>query len=404
MDAYIARQPIFTKDLKIFGYELLFRSGNTEKGYAGEDADQATSRVVMESFYSRGVDAITGGKPAFINFTSRLLEESIATLFPKNKLVVEILENVEPTPEIVAACRDLRKKGYTLAMDDFVYRPEIDPLIEMSGIIKFDFLLSTPQEIAKMAKLTGLKGKRLLAEKVETNEAFDLALKIGCTLFQGYFFSKPVTLAAKALSPLKTSYVALLNQVNSTQEIDYRQLAETIRNDVALSYRLLKLVNSAYYGLRNVVKDIPQALAIIGAEEIRKWVFMIAIMGLSSDKPDEIIKMSMIRGRFLENLNRNICLKSPTDIVFQTGLFSMLDVLMDMPMGAALEGMYLSEEVREALVDHRGCLYDLLELVISLEKSNWRRADEIAVKYGLEAAVVAEDYLDSVKWCNKLQF
>jgi len=404
VDAYIARQPIFTKDMKIYGYELLFRSGAAEKGYVDTDADQATSRVVMESFYSRGVASITGGKPAFINFTARLLEENTATLFPKNQLVIEVLEDVVPTPEIIEACRELHKKGYTLAMDDFVYRPEFDPLIELSSIIKFDFLLSTPQEITKMMKLSNLKGKRLLAEKIETNEVFDLAVKMGFTLFQGYFFSKPVTLSAKALSPLKMSYITLLHGINTEDYIDYKKLAETIRTDVALSYRLLKLVNSAYYGLRTVVKDIPQALAIIGTKEIRKWIFMIALMGLSSDKPDEIIKMSMIRGRFLETLNMRSIRVCTNDIVFQTGLFSMLDVLMDMPMASALEGMHLSQEVRDALIDHTGVLFDLLELVMSLEHSNWQRADELTSKLRIERRMVSEEYLDSVKWCNQLQF
>jgi len=404
VDAYIARQPIFTKDMKIFGYELLFRSGAAEKGYANTDSDQATSRVVMESFCTMGLDTITGGKPAFINFTSRLLEENIATLFPKKHLIVEILEDVEPTPEIISACNELHNRGYTLAMDDFIYSPEYDPLVALSGIIKFDFMQCTPDEIEKMIQQGNFKGKKLLAEKVETNEVFDAAVRIGCTLFQGYFFSKPVTLSAKALSPLKINYISLLNETKTSDYIDYKKISETIRRDVALSYKLLKLVNSAYYGLRTVVKDIPQALTIIGTKEIRKWIFMIAIMGLSSDKPDEIIKMSMIRGRFLEKLNSRSLRAYTNDIVFQTGLFSMLDVLMDMPMESALEGVYLPDEIRAALIDHKGVLADLLELVVSLERSNWRRADEITTILKIEIQTVSEEYLAAVKWCTQMQF
>ena len=402
MDAYIARQPIFKKNLKIFGYELLFRNNSTEIAYPGTDADQATSRVVMESFYSKGLHSITGGKPAFINFTSLLLQENTATLFPKEHLVVEILEEVEPTPEIIKACRLLYKKGYMLAMDDFIYRPEYDPLIKLSKIIKFDFLLSSPQEIASMLKQMNLRGKWLLAEKIETIEMFDLAVQMGFSLFQGYFFSKPVTLSAKALSPLKSSYVSLLKEINSDEYLDYHKLAATIRNDIALSYKLLRLINSAYFGLRIKVNDIAQAITILGTIEVRKWIFMIALMGLSSDKPDEIVKMSMIRGRFLENLNMKSIRAYSNESVFLTGLFSMLDVLMDMPMASVLEDMYLASEIRTALVEQTGVLHDLLELVISLERSDWGRADELNAILNIDSRLVAEEYLEAVKWCNEI--
>jgi len=406
MDAYIARQPIFKKNMQIYGYELLFRSNAAAMSYSGThaEADKATSQVVMESFYSMGVDSITGGKPAFINFTSRLLKENIATLFPKEHLVVEILEDVEPTPEIIKACRMLFRKGYTLAMDDFTYRPEFKPLIKISKIIKFDFMLSPPDEIENMLKQMDTRGKRLLAEKIETNENFTLAVKMGFSLFQGYFFCKPVTLSAKALSPLKVSYISLLKVINSDEYFDYRKLAATIRNDVALSYKLLKLVNSAYYGLRNEVKDIVQAITIIGTIEIRKWVFMISLVGLSSDKPDEIVKMSMIRGRFLENLNMKSMNIHSKESVFLTGLFSMLDVLLDMPMSSALEGIYLSDDVRMALVERKGRLYDLLELAVSMERSDWNRVDELMTLLNAEPQLISREYLTAVKWCNEMHF
>lgn len=399
LDAYIARQPIFNKQLKIRGYELLFRLKSADTDSLVTNADQATSHVVMDSFYSRGIESITGGKPAFINFTSRHLVENTATLFPKDTLIIEILEDIEPTPEVIEACHRLYKKGYVFAMDDFVYRPELDPLIEISSIIKFDFLISTPDEVSDMLKNKNLKGKTLLAEKIETNEMFNLAGKMGFNLFQGYFFSKPVTLTGKSLSPLKISYLVLLKEISATDEINYRKLAVTIRNDVVLSYKLLKLVNSAYYGLRSNVKDVMQALTIIGTKEVRKWIFMISLLGISAGKPDEIAKMSMIRGRFLENLNMRWIRTHSNESVFQTGLFSMLNVLMDMPMSKALEGIFLEDEVRDALIERTGGLYDLLELAISLECSDWEKVDELAERLGIAPGTITDEYLDAVKWC-----
>ena len=404
MDAYIARQPILNKYKKIFAYELLFRSGASDKTFMDTDADQATSRVVMESFFSRGVDSITGGKPAFINFTSRLLLENTATLFPKDRLIIEILETVEPTPEIISACRSLHRKGYKLALDDFVYSPELEPLIKMSKIIKFDFLSNTPEEIAYMIRNMELKGKWLLAEKIETNDMFNIALDMGFTLFQGYFFSKPITLSTKVLSPLKISYISLMREVSTGDDMNFHRVARAIRDDVALSYKLLKLVNSAYYGLRTEVSDITRAVAIIGTIELRKWVFLIALMGLDSDKPDEIVKMSMIRGRFLENMNTKCRRIKSDESAFHTGLFSMIDVLMDVTMESALDGILLSEEVRSALIDNTGPAYDLLDLVISIERSNWDRTDELAIKLNIDASLISDVYLDAVEWCNDLAF
>jgi len=390
--------------MKIYGYELLFRNNSAEKTFTDTDADQATSRVIMESFYSRGLSSITGGKPAFVNFTSLLLQENTATLFPKEQLVVEILETVEPTPDIINACEALYKKGYTLALDDFVYRPELEPLIKLCKIIKFDFLLTSTDEIIQMMGHIDLKGKWLLAEKVETFEVFDTAVKLGFNLFQGYFFSKPITLSAKALSPLKASYISLLKEINSEDYLDYQKLAATIRSDIALSYKLLKLVNSAYFGLRNEVRGITQAITIIGTIEIRKWIFMIALMGLSSDKPNEIVRMSMIRGCFLENLNMKSMNIHSKESVFLTGLFSMLDVLVDMPMALVLEDIALAKEIRAALLDHKGGLFSLLELAVSLERSDWDRVDELTALLGIDSNLVSDEYLNAVKWCDDIQF
>ena len=402
VNTYIARQPIMNVRKQIYAYELLFRSGASDMSFSEADADQATSHVVMESFFSQGISSITGGKPAFVNFTSRLLLENTATLFPKEHLIVEILEDVEPTPEIIEACRELSEKGYRLALDDFIYKPELEPLIELSSIIKFDFLESTPQEISDTLSQRSFKGKWLLAEKIETNEMFRFARTMGFSLFQGYFFSKPETMASKVIAPLKLSYISLMGEVSAGDEMDFNKVAKAIRTDVALSSKLLRLVNSAFFGMRTPVTDISRAISVIGTVELRKWVFMIAVMGLSSDKPDEIIKMSMIRGRAIELLNSSCGLVKSTESAFQTGLFSLLDVLMDMRMASALEDMRLADEVVEALVNHRGPLYDLLALVISIERSDWEKTDALSLALNLSSEMIAEVYLEAIRWCNEL--
>lgn len=402
MDSYIARQPIFDRKTHIFGYELLFRSGVSDSSYSAVDADQASSRVVMESFYTMGVTSITGGKPAFINFTSTILLENIAMLFPKNLLVIELLEDIEPTPEIVNACRNLCYQGYTLALDDFVYRPELEPLIQLCKIIKFDFLATPPQEIMETLSLIDTKGKLLLAEKIESMEMFQMAAEMGFTLFQGYFFCKPVTLASKDVAPLKARYVSLLHEVNEGSDMDFRRLANIILGDVALSYKLLRMVNSAYYALPTEVVDIKYALSILGTEDIRKWIFLMAIMDMCSSKPDELIRMSMIRGRFMEQIQRYCRLPYSSENIFLTGLFSLLDVMMEQQMHVALHNMPLAAEILQTLVDHSGQLYDLLQLVVSLEQSAWEETDRLIESFSLSAGQVTTVYVEAVKWCNEI--
>lgn len=404
MDTYIARQPIFDKELRIFAYELLFRANGQSSSFEGVDADLASSSIVMESFQTIGIDAITGRKPAFINFTAKLLNENIATLFPKDQLVIEVLEDVDPTPEIVAVCRDLCDKGYTLALDDFVYRPALDPLIRLSRIIKFDFLASTPQQISQMLMFMAknLNGKLLLAEKIETQEMFRLASDMGFRLFQGYFFSKPVTVASRHITPLQVSYMSLIREMNAGDEMDFERIARIIRRDVALCHKLLRMANSAYYGMRSEVTDIKRALTILGTKEIRKWIYLMSMAELNPGKPDELVKMSMIRGFFMEHMARSCRLGYSTENLFLTGLFSLIDVLMDQPMDSALSGMVLAPEVRETLLERKGRIYDLLQLVISLEKGEWNRTDVLTASFGVGMEQVSGVYLEAVKWCNEM--
>ena len=219
MENFVARQAIFDKNLKVYAYELLFRAGQ-ENVYAATDADLATSSVITDSFITIGLESLTRGKRAFINFTKNLLMDETATIIPKDSLVVEILEDIKPDEGIIAACTKLKESGYTLALDDFIFDEVFKPLIELADIIKVDFRLSGMEESRALIEKYGLKRIKFLAEKVETQDEFDQALEMGFTYFQGYFFSKPVIVTSKDIPGYKINHLNIMHEINHP-DIDF---------------------------------------------------------------------------------------------------------------------------------------------------------------------------------------
>jgi len=398
----VARQPILDKKLKIFAYELLFRSENKGAAYDSPDGDKASVYTTVESFYSMGIESITNKKPAFINFTKMLLLEGVATLFPKDLLVIEVLEDVEPTEEVIEACRTLHEAGYVLALDDFVYKPELEPLIKMSRILKFDFIANTTREISETLKKIDVSGKILLAEKIETVEMFKKASKMGFTLFQGYFFCKPVTFSTRRLETLQITYLSLIKELGEGYDADFGKLANIIRNDMALCHKLLRMVNSVYYSLLSKVTDIKHALAILGLREIRKWVYVTSMMELCSKKPDELVRTSMIRAFFMEHVSYSCQLSFLRENLFLLGIFSLIDVIMEKPMELALNGMLLSPAITDALIFHKGMMNNFLMLAISIEKGDWDETDRLCLQFGITKEQISDAYIKAVQWCDSM--
>ncbi|MCK9526312.1 MAG: EAL domain-containing protein, partial [Limnochordia bacterium] len=230
-DVFLARQPIFNVDEEVVAYELLYRSSGKENIFTGEvDADAASSKVIFNAFQDFGIENITSGLPAFINFSAKLIEEEVATLFSKEYLVVEILETVDPTPAIVEKCQALKDAGYHMALDDFVYSRSFESLLNLASVVKVDFLDSTLFDIKKLRARTLMKDCVLLAEKIETWEDFELAKSQGFTLFQGYFFEKPEMLTTTSLSPLELNYFQLVAAVNE-DDLDLGEVAKLISMD-----------------------------------------------------------------------------------------------------------------------------------------------------------------------------
>lgn len=399
MDVLVARQPIFDKGRNVVAYELLFRSGRSE-GYDSNDGDQATIDVIANSFLSIGMDVVTGGKKAFINFTDNLLKKKVAQLLPCEVLAVEVLETVEPDADIVKACKELKKKGYTLVLDDFVCAPRFQPLIELADIIKIDFLLTSPIERKDIVQRFSSTKIKFLAEKVETEAEFQEAVNAGYALFQGYFFSKPVVITRSNIPASKLSYLKLLQEIKSVN-MNTEHIEQIIKREISFSYRLLKYINSSSFGLRQEIRSIKQAISLLGQRELLKWVSLNAMCCMDENKPPELIITALLRGYFSELIAVRLGKKQIAPDVFLMGLFSLIDALLDCPLVDILEELPVGQDVKSALLGHQGFFYNIYQLTVSYERADWQLVALYSNKLGLPVEDLPNIYLQALTWSQE---
>jgi c-di-GMP-related signal transduction protein len=398
MDVFIARQPIFDSQLNVFGYELLYRLG-TDNFYDGTDGDKATSEVIANTFLLIGLEALTGGKRAFINFTENLLKNELATSLPKEIIVVEVLENIDLNEGTITACAKLKKMGYMLVLDDFVCDPRFKPLLEIVDMIKVDFLQVDPKTRVEIVRKFKGRNIKYLAEKVETREDFEQGLEAGYQYFQGYFFSKPVILSTRDVPANKINYLHVLQETNKP-DFDFSKLDNIVKRDVALSYKLLKFINSASFGFKTKITSIKHALVMLGMVEVKKWVSLIALRNIADDKPAEIMTSSIVRARLGELLAPKIGMADKSSELFLMGLFSMIDALIGRPMSAVLADLPITEEIKDALIG-RPCRYrDVYELIVSYEKGDWDLFCKCADRLKITRTDIPVLYLQSLEWAG----
>lgn len=396
MSVFIARQPILDAQLNIRGYELFYRNGFTNH-YTGVNADEASSKVIMDTFYNLGLSNLTDDKPAFINFSTKLLQKEVATLFPAENLVIEILETVPVNREIVEQCRQLKAAGYTIVLDDFAYQENLLPLLDVADIIKIDLQAVGKGGLREMIGPLRERGYSLLAEKVEKWDEFRLARDLGFGLFQGYFFSRPEIITARKLNPTQLNCLRLMASLNRA-ELDFDELTEIISRDVSLSYNLIKLVNSAAFAKRQAISSIKHALVYLGEREIRKWVVLIGLQRLSVTEPEAPIITSMVRARFLELLADRTEWRPYAGTLFLAGLFSLLDVLLQKPLAEIFEDVWMPEQIKELLLYGTGPFSELWHMALDYERGDWQNLQEEAARLRLAPKAVTEAYLEAVRW------
>lgn len=370
MNIFVARQPIFTKRKTTFGYELLFRQG-FENTFPGINGDAATSRVLLNTFLTTGIDTITGRKPGFINFTRNLLLNGVPLLFPRKKLFIEILESVTPEDPVLDALKQLKSKGYVIALDDFCFKQEKARLVSLADIIKFDIMATPLNTIALQVEyLRRKKTARLLAEKVETYQEFEQAKRLGFSLFQGFFFSKPEVIKNKGIPLVKKNILDLIREIEKP-DIDFTNIAGIIRNDMSISYKLLRLINSAYFKRPCEINTIHDAVIYLGQEELKKFIRLIAVAEFTAGKPDELMRTAISRARMCELSASCLNTGFPADTLFTIGLFSMLDAMLDLSMETLLESLGFSQRLADALLGNNKAINIILNIIRCFEHGEW---------------------------------
>ena len=396
---FVARQPIFGRDQNVFGYELLFRSG-AENAYDATDPDASTLDVITNSLLDIGLDELTGHKRAFINFTRNLLLEDVMELLPKDLVTVEILEDIEPDEEVLAACRRLKDEGYVLALDDFVLADSGSAFLDLADIVKVDFVGTTAEERQSIAEDLTRRGIRMLAEKVETAEEFQEALSGGYDYFQGYFFSRPVIHATRKISGNKLNRLRILEQVNRP-ELSYEDIDAIICQDVSLSYKLLRYMNSAWFGLRYPIESIKRALVQLGTQEIRKWAALVTLRDMGEDKPNELLLMSMRRAKMSESIGAMTAMNQQGSELFLMGMFSVIDALLDAPMQDVLDKLPLEEQIKMALLGQDCPFGAVYNAVRTYEKGAWDDFAQYAAALNLDILKMPQTYASSLRWAEE---
>jgi len=393
----IARQPICTKKLKTIGYEILYRMGGDTNHAIVDNPDSASIDVLLALFNDLALSDVVGKKLAFINFTGNLLVRGLPNIPPK-QLVIELLEDQEVTPNLLAALTKLKNQGYRIALDDFSLDSTTQPLVEYANIIKVDVIADPPQTWKEIIPPLKAKGVIFLAEKVESYEIFEQCCELGFELFQGYFYEKPKIIAGKRLGNNQQTVIQLMNEITK-QNIDIDKITHLISSDVNISYNLLRTINSGLYCLPTEITSIKHAITLLGLANLKNWINIISL-GTLNDKPQLLTETAMLRAKMCEYLGEIMGHKKLSDQYFTLGLFSLIDTFFDISMEDVLKKLSLPAEIKKALRFHKGVMGNVLRCVIDYQSGNWENeAQNPLVASGkISEEQLTESYLSSIQW------
>ncbi len=394
MDLFVGRQPIFNRKMEVIGYELLYRDSDSNAANFS-DGDHATSSVIINTFVEIGLDRLVGSKGlAFINLTRSYFTGELPLPLKHNRIVLEVLEDIVLDDSFVASVKELSENGYQIALDDVINPDDVTALLNISNIVKVDLLGVDWDKLGEYVTRFKKYNVKLLAEKVETLDEYNQCLDLGFDYFQGYFLAKPNIVKGKKLRGSRIAILNLLAKLQSN-DIEFYELEKMISYDVSLSYKLLKLINSAFLSRGSEIQSIRQALTLLGLKQVRGWVSLL-LLSETGDKPPELITTAMVRAKMCELLAKKANQSSEGDFI--VGLFSVLDALLDISLTEVLSSIPLSPDIINALLLREGKMGEMLNCVLAYEKGQWE-----SVKYfELSNEEIKDTYLDSIDWAKEV--
>jgi EAL and modified HD-GYP domain-containing signal transduction protein len=399
-EVFIGRQPIVDTQQRIIGYELLFREHADSTSAHISDDLLAGAQVIVNTLSNMGAEWLLGDKIAFMNVSAGVLQSDHIELLPARRMVLDLLEDVLPTPEVMERLQALKQLGFTLSLDRFDGNPERAPLLGMVDFVKIDLLHTPPQQLASLAALVKQHPVKLVAEKVETKAAFNTCMGLNFDLFQGFHFAHPETLTARVINPSQTLVLELLNQVRNNADVS--EIEKGFKRDVALSFKLLRYINSVGFGLSCEIQSIKHALAILGYQQLYRWLTLLVVTANEGWTPPALMKTAITRGRLTELLGQDFLNKSERDNLFIVGIFSLLDAMLEMPMEQILEKILLPEPIAEALLHRDGVYGPFLQLAEACEGSNVEHIRALAESLTLDPERVNAAHLQALSWVEGL--
>lgn len=399
MDIFIGRQGIYNREEKVVAYELLYRN-SLKNNFNGSIEDEVATYKVIDNISSFGLDILIDNKTAFVNFSEKLIKKDIATLLPKEKVVIEILETVSPSEEIIQKLSCLKDLGYYIALDDVVDIEDIINFIGVIDIVKIDFILSSKEARKKISSICKKVNIKMLAEKIETLEDLEEAKELGCDYFQGYYYSKPSIFLGKDIAIKNTSIFTLLVEL-IREDYDIDKVEYIMKTDIALTYKFLRFINSSYFNFLQEVKSIKQAIMLIGRQELRKWLSILSVVEMSSRKNDEYAKNTVIRAKFCEGIADKVCHNDMAS-AFMVGLFSNLHLMMEKDIHYVVENLPVRRDVKKALIGEENILRDILELALAYETIDDNKIIEKCNKLNVKKGMLWDVYLNAIEWSKNI--
>lgn len=393
----VASQPVLDKQREVVAYSLLFRDG-LDHCLVPESCP--TREILSNSLFVIGFEELTDGKKGLIRFSKDLLVSDIAAGTPPDRVAIEIPEGIEPEREVLRACQRLQAGGRTLVVPGTSLLRWGGPWLEVADIARVHFASLEPEQFSAVGQhLAGL-GISTLADGLETIDHYEQARDAGYALFQGGFFSKPVVSRGREIRGNQVAYFRLLNAVNQLG-ISYDELEGLVKQDVALAYKLLRFMNSAWFGFRCEIRSIKHALVLLGPREIRKWLALVALRHMLTDKPKELVVLAMTRAKVGEDLAAQIGLDDCAAELFLMGMFSTIDALTDLAMAEALAKLPLTKEVKTALLGRQCPLRVAFDLIRAYEQGRWEDFSHYAVRLSVPENLMPRLYTAAVKWSRR---